>query len=171
MKNISDTSYRRLGDALHAAIVSEVSRGAEAPRPTRIRRSRVKLTAGIVAVALAVPAVAFAAGAFDSPGEVAQGIPAGTLALMGTEPTCTTVREGVEYDCHLGKAPTGELEPGAWKGTVEPTVDATKHVNGGCRALDGAGTVWRCYLGAEAVHQGIIANSMLGEASPVPGVG
>jgi hypothetical protein len=118
-----------------------------------------------------VPAVAFAAGVFDSPAEVAQSIPAGTLALMGTEPTCTTVREGVEYDCHLAKAPIGELEPGAWKGTVEPTVDASKHVNGGCRALDAAGTEWRCYLGREAVRQGVIANRMLGEAAPAPAVG
>jgi hypothetical protein len=171
MENISDNSYDRLGEALHAAITSEVSPVVEAPRPTRTRRGRAKLIAGVVVVALAAPAVALAAGVFDSPQEVAQGIPAGTLALMGTEPTCTTVREGHEYDCRLAKAPTGELEPGAWKGTVEPTVDATGHVDGGCRALDGAGTEWRCYLGAEAVRQEIIANSMLGEAAPAPGVG
>ena len=34
-----------------------------------------------------------------------------------------------------------------FKGTVEPTVERTKHVNGGCRGLTSAGLVWQCYLG------------------------
>jgi hypothetical protein len=58
-----------------------------------------------------------------------------------------------------------------WKGTVEDTVDATKHVNGGCRALNSAGTVWECYLGQEAVTQQIIGQSFLGQYAPSPGVG
>jgi hypothetical protein len=58
-----------------------------------------------------------------------------------------------------------------WKGTVEDTVDATKHVNGGCRALNSAGTDWECYLGQEAVTQQIIGQSFLGQYAPGPGVG
>jgi hypothetical protein len=50
-----------------------------------------------------------------------------------------------------------------WKGTVEDTVDATKHVNGGCGALNSAGTDWECYLGQEAVTQQIIGQSFLGQ--------
>ncbi len=40
-----------------------------------------------------------------------------------------------------------------WTGTVEPTVDATSHVNGGCRSQNEAGTDWECYIGKAAVQQ------------------
>jgi hypothetical protein len=49
-----------------------------------------------VAAAIAVPGVAFAASALISGEEVARSMPAGTLALMGTDPECTVVREGIE---------------------------------------------------------------------------
>ncbi len=58
-----------------------------------------------------------------------------------------------------------------WSGTVEPTVDATKHVNGGCRAQNASGTEWECYIGQAAVQQGIIGQSFLGQYAPAPGVG
>jgi hypothetical protein len=96
-------------------------------------------------------------------------MPAGTLALAGTEPTCTVVRDGVEFHCTLAKAPAPEVSN--WQGTVEPTVDATKHVNGGCRSLNSAGTEWECYLGRAAVDQQIIGASFLGDYAPSPGVG
>jgi hypothetical protein len=101
--------------------------------------------------------------------DVAASMPAGTLALAGTEPTCTVVRDGVEFHCTLAKAPAPEVSN--WQGTVEPTVDATKHVNGGCRSLNSAGTEWECYLGRAAVDQQIIGASFLGDYAPSPGVG
>ena len=101
--------------------------------------------------------------------DVAASLPAGTLALAGTNPTCTVVRENVEYHCVLEKAPAPEVED--WKGTVEPSVDATSHVNGGCRSLNSAGTEWSCYIGQEAVDQQIIGPALLGEFSSGPGVG
>ena len=58
-----------------------------------------------------------------------------------------------------------------WKGTVEPTVDATSHVNGGCRSLTSAGTEWECYLGQAAVDQQIIGQRFLGQFSPGPACG
>jgi hypothetical protein len=58
-----------------------------------------------------------------------------------------------------------------WSGTVEPTVDATKHVNGGCRAQNASGTEWECYIGQAAVQHGIIGQSFLGQYAPAPGVG
>ena len=58
-----------------------------------------------------------------------------------------------------------------WKGTVEPTVDASKHVNGGCRSLTSDGREWQCYIGQEAVEQKIIGQGFLGEYAPAPGVG
>ena len=56
-------------------------------------------------------------------------------------------------------------------GTVEPTVDASRHVNGGCRGLNSAGTAWECYIGQAAVDQRIIGPGFLGEFAPSPGVG
>jgi hypothetical protein len=58
-----------------------------------------------------------------------------------------------------------------WTGTVEPTVDASKHVNGGCRAQNAAGTEWECYIGEAAVKQNIIGQGFLGQYAPSPGVG
>ena len=58
-----------------------------------------------------------------------------------------------------------------WTGTLEATVDATKHVNGGCRAQNASGTDWECYIGQAAVQQGIIGESFLGQYAPAPGVG
>jgi hypothetical protein len=77
-------------------------------------------------------------------------------AAPTTTPATTTVPQTADTD---------------WKGTVEDTVDATKHVNGGCRALNSAGTDWECYLGQEAVTQQIIGQSFLGQYAPSPGVG
>ncbi len=76
-------------------------------------------------------------------------MPAGTLALAGTEPTCTVVAQDVEFHCVLTHPPAPEVSD--WKGTVEPTVDATKHVNGGCRSLTSDGLEWQCYIGEAAV--------------------
>jgi hypothetical protein len=54
---------------------------------------------------------------------------------------------------------------------VEPTVDASKHVNGGCRSLASDGREWACYIGPAAVAQKIISADFLGEYAPSPGVG
>ena len=66
---------------------------------------------------------------------------------------------------------TGASTNDDWTATVEPTVDATKHVNGGCRAQNAAGTEWECYIGEAAVAQNIISQGFLGQYAPVPGVG
>jgi hypothetical protein len=155
----------RLGAALHAAATDDVARGAR-------RRRRRTLVSALAALAIVVPGAALAANALITNDDVATSIPSGTWALMGTQPTCTTVRPDVEFDCTLAKAPrTGDIAPGGWDGTVEPTVDRTKHVNGGCRSLSADGMHWRCYIGREAVRQGIIGPGFLGEFAPAPGRG
>jgi hypothetical protein len=113
--------------------------------------------------------VAIAANYLISNEQVAASMPAGTLSLAGTEPACTTVKTDVEFHCVLAKAPAPEISD--WKGTVEPTVDATKHVNGGCRSLRADGREWQCYLGDAAVGQQIISRGFLGQYAPEPGVG
>jgi hypothetical protein len=79
------------------------------------------------------------------------------------------VREGVEYHCVLENPPDVGVQD--YMGFVFGTVDATKHVNGGCRSLRADGLEWRCYLGEEAVRQEIIGASFLGEEVLGPGRG
>ena len=151
-----------LGDALERAATADLAR-----EPRRHTRRRLALAA--VAAVIAVPSIAYAADQLISNDEVAASMPAGTLALAGTEPACTVVRQDVEFHCVLTRPPAPEVSD--WKGTVEPTVDATKHVNGGCRSLTSDGREWRCYLGQAAVNQQIIGPDFLGEYAPSPGVG
>ena len=149
-----ETTLNGLGDALEHSAEADL-----APRR--------RVTGRRLAVALVVLAVAV--GTLTGPDQVAQSMPAGTLALAGTQPSCTVVKDNVEFHCVLGRAPAPEVSD--WKGTVEPTVDATKHVNGGCRSLRSDGREWECYLGQAAVHEQIIGAGFLGEYAPSPGVG
>jgi hypothetical protein len=167
-----------LGDALHAATTAELV--AEQTRPRAIagvpitahRNRRRTLALALVATAIALPGAALAANALITNGDVADGIPASTWALVGTHPRCTTIRANVEFDCVLASLPReGDIPAGAWKGTVEPTVDLGKHVNGGCRSLNADGTHWRCYLGEEAVRQHTVGAEFLGELSSGPARG
>jgi hypothetical protein len=160
-------TLHRLGDALEDAARVDLAAG---PFPAP-RRRRISTRVAVVAAALVVliPGVALAATQLIGEKDVAESLPAGTLALAGTKPSCTAVVEGVEYLCTLEHAPAPEVSD--WKGTVEPTVDATKHVNGGCRSLTSDGRQWRCYIGQAAVEQQIIGPGFLGEYAPSPGVG
>ena len=157
---MTDRSLATLGDALQRAATADLA-GA--------RRRRRRLAVALVAAAVLLPGGAIAASRLIGADEVERSLPAGTLSLAGTEPTCTVVRQDVEYDCTLARAPRPEVSD--WKGTVEPTVDDSKHVNGGCRSLQSDGRRWRCYLGQEAVRQRIIGAGLLGEYAPSPGVG
>jgi hypothetical protein len=159
---IDDAStLTRLGDALEHAAAADLARSR--------RHRRRRLAMAIACTAIAVPGLAVAADRLIDPGTVARSMPAGTLALAGTEPACSVVEDGVEYHCVLAHPPAPEVAD--WKGTVEPTVDDTKHVNGGCRALTSDGLEWQCYLGSAAVEQGIVSQGFLGEYAPTPGVG
>ena len=152
----------RLGDDLERACAADL-----ATRRPRHRTRRFVLAACAAAVVLG-GAAAVAADQLSS-SDVAHSLPAGTAALIGTDPTCTAVKQDVEYHCVLAKAPYPEVSD--WKGTVEATVDATKHVNGGCRALRSDGLEWECYIGQAAVDQEIISQGFLGQYAPAPGHG
>jgi hypothetical protein len=179
-----------LGDALHQAVVADLARTEEAPTtekqparegsPARVRPRRrigTRTAVALAAAALAVPAAAIATGVLTSDQEVAASIPSGSYAFTGTEPTCTTLRQGIEFECVLGRAPSGEvppgsgkfvIEPGEWRGVVEGTVDDTDHVNGGCRSQNNDGTRWLCYLGKESIRQEILMPTALGQYLPEP---
>jgi hypothetical protein len=155
-----------LGDRLERAVALDIEKTR---RAAQRRRTPRKLILAVATMIIVVPGIALGARALISESEVAAGLPAGTRALIGTQPTCAAVRQGVEYHCVLTRPPAPEVSD--WKGTVEPTVDATKHVNGGCRSLRSDGLEWQCYLGRAAVDEKIIGPGFLGEYAPTPGVG
>jgi hypothetical protein len=158
------TQLSKLGDALEDAAAADL-----ASHSTRRRLASPRLAVALAVLAVAVPGVALAATALIRSDEVARSLPAGTLSLAGTSPTCTVVSQDVEYHCTLAHAPAPEVSD--WKGTVEPTVDASKHVNGGCRSLASDGREWECYIGSAAVEQKIVSQGFLGEYAPNPGSG
>ena len=165
----------RLGDALQEVAARDLADAIPAgsglhPEPARSRpRRRRVFLGGLLAAVILIPAAAVAADRLISTDDVAASMPAGTLSLAGTEPACTVVRKNVEFHCVLQRAPAPEVSD--WKGTVEPTVDRSKHVNGGCRSLVSDGTVWQCYLGQAAVRQQIVSAGFLGAESQGPGSG
>jgi hypothetical protein len=155
---------RELGDSLESAVAAAIL-----PKPRRARRPR-KLVLAIAVLALAIPGIAIGAKLLVRSSDVAASLPAGTKMLQGTDPTCTVVRQDVEYHCVLSRAiPSPEVAD--LKGTVEPTVDASKHVNGGCRSLTSDGLTWQCYLGQAAVDHQIVGPDLLGVYSSGPGAG
>jgi hypothetical protein len=153
-----------LGDALEEAARVDLGKAR-----FRLRRPSRRVGALAVALAVLIPGAAIAADHLISTQDVAASMPAGTLALAGTEPACTVVEDGVEYHCTLAKAPAPEVSD--WTNAAEPTVDASKHVNGGCRGLNADGTEWECYIGQAAVDQKLIGRGFLGAYAPSPGVG
>jgi hypothetical protein len=213
-----------IGDALEKAITADLK---HPHLPRRRRWLSPRAGVAVIAAAIAVPAVAYAASSLFNASQVAASLPQGTRALIGTHPTCSVQVADVEYRCVLASPPSDSGAPGStaastrqtavvttangrrfyvlaksaqalkrqiasipgvrgvkllgapgaapatanWKGTVEPTVDATKHVDGGCRALNVAGTIWECYIGEAAVKQSIIGQGFLGAYAPAPGVG
>lgn len=256
---VADAGDSRVSDELQRGFAADPQANAHgAQAHTRSRRGswlatrRGRWLAAAAATVVAVPGVAYAAGAFTSPQTVARSLPAGAR-IFGSTPTCTVVQPNVEYRCTLAKAPAPdpvthltpqqwkkfaakaphlgkiklvnrriEIAPGHWrivvfvettprqdriyqayrnkvlasfgftpaqiqahnealdagaagigagqfKGTVEPTVDVTHHINGGCRAINAEGTRWDCYLGQAAVKQKIVTD--LGAYVPSPGVG
>jgi hypothetical protein len=52
-----------------------------------------------------------------------------------------------------------------------PSVDSTKHIDGGCVGRSDDGLVWDCYLGQAAVRESIVSADFLGEYAPEPGHG
>jgi hypothetical protein len=156
-------SLERLGDSLERAAARDLDRARAHRRVPR----RLLVTVAVVLVA--GTGIAVAATQLVSNESVAASLPAGTAWLQATDPSCTTVTDGVEYHCTLAKHPSDAISD--WLGTVEPTVDATKHVNGGCRSLSHDGLDWQCYIGQKAVDEKIISHGFLGEYAPTPGVG
>jgi hypothetical protein len=153
------------------AIGNDLSRAtcADLRRARKRRRIRRRAIGCAAAVAVLVPGAALAHSLLTTPQTVAASMPAGTKFLVGSTPVCTVVKQDVEYRCTVDHAVNTEVSD--LTGTVEPTVDSTKHVNGGCRSLNHDGTLWSCYIGKAAVAQKIIGPDFLGQYAPSPGEG
>ncbi len=138
-----DARLARLGDELHAAATADLaahgapaasrtaadlaSAAAAAGNPPATRRTgaaparrRRAVIASVLAGVIAIPGVALAANALLSSDEAARSLPQGTLALAGTDPTCTVVREGVEFDCTLARAREARSRPATGRRPSNP---------------------------------------------------
>ena len=104
-----------------------------------------------------------------STSDIAQSLPCGNGGTDRHRPDVHGREAGRRVPLRPGQAALPEVSD--WKGTVESTVDATKHVNGGCRALQSDGLAWECYLGQAAVDQQIVGQGFLGQYAPEPGHG
>jgi hypothetical protein len=146
---------------LASAEVAPVAPAAAAlPRPTarparrlRFGAARGRAALALLALAVAIPGVALGTGLLGPGQAVANGLPAGSTVMTATQPTCTALREGIEYRCVFAVAPA--------RGGVVHTVDSSGQVDGGCRSQNEVETVWICYFGAAAVHHQVVAQVAL----------
>ena len=122
-----------------------------------------------IAAAILIPAVAVAADQLIGSDEVAASMPAGTLGLAGTEPTCTVVQEERRVPLRAGEAAGARGVGLEGHRRADGRRDQPRQ-----RRLPLAGprgTEWECYIGQAAVDQQIIGEEFLGEESSGPGVG
>jgi hypothetical protein len=131
-----------------------------APRPAvrPVRRlgfgtARARLALAVLVIAVAVPGVVIGSGLARPDQASANGLPAGLKTLTATQPTCTAIREGVEYRCAFAESPG--------VGPVVRVVDGSGQVAGGCRTLNAVETLWICYFGAAAAHHRVVAQEAL----------
>jgi hypothetical protein len=102
-----------------------------------------------------------------TPSDVAAGMPAGAVIFADSDPTCVQ-SDAKTYRCTLTSAPAPEISD--FLGAGQGLVIAGK-IAGGCVGLDHAGMTWNCFLGQDAIDQGIIDKGFLGQPAPVPGRG
>jgi hypothetical protein len=143
------------------------------PRPMRLRPRHALVLVVLVVAATFGTAIA---ARLVTEGDVERFLPQGAAVFAGTNPSCTAITAGVSYRCRLAHTPTAMSVIGAdgkpaYKGAKFGTVDDESRVNGGCIALNEAGTDWACYLGEHAVRQGILDPEVLGQERSGPSHG
>jgi hypothetical protein len=134
----------------------EASHTRAAARPARrlhLGTARARLALAFLLIAVAVPGIVIATGLIGPERAVANGLPAGSTVMTATQPTCTAIREGVEYECAFAESPR--------VGRVVRVVDASGQVDGGCRTRNAVETFWICYFGKAAVHHQVVAQEVL----------
>jgi hypothetical protein len=155
-----------LRDALLAAAAADLA-GSEAARaaasdsrpavpPARrlhFGTARARLALAFLVIVVAVPGIAIATGLIGPERAAANGLPSGSTVMTATQPTCTAIRERVEYECAFAESPR--------VGRVVRIVDASGQVDGGCRSQNAIETFWICYFGKAAVHHQVVGQEVL----------
>ena len=161
---MTNSRLDRLGDALERAARADLApRAARAAAAARGRRGRGRDR---------VPGAALAAERLISSTEdVAQSMPAGTLAPRRHRADLHGRPGGVEYHCVAGEVARRRPRCSDWKGTVEPTVDATQARQRRLPLARPATGASGSATSARRRWQQIIGAGFLGEYAPSPGVG
>jgi hypothetical protein len=123
------------------------------PRRMNFGTARARLVLALLLVAVAVPGIVIGSGLIGPERASANGLPAGSTTVTAVQPTCTAIREGVEYECAFADPPR--------VGLVVRTVDASGQVDGGCRSHNAVETLWICYFGQAAVSHQVVAQEVL----------
>lgn len=169
MTDFSTDRATRLDDlrgALLAAAAADLASAdappatASLPRPAarpvrrlRFGTARARLALAVLVIAVAVPGIVIGSGLARPERAAANGLPAGSKVMTATQPTCTAIREGVEYECAFADSPG--------VGRVVRVVDSSGQVDGGCLSRNVVETVWICYFGAAAVNHQVVAQEAL----------
>ena len=169
MTDFTTDRATRLDDlrgALLAAAAADLASADAAPdaaslprpavRPTRrlhLGTARARLALAFLMIAVAVPGVVIGTGLIGPERAAANGLPAGSTVMTASQPTCTAIREGAEYECAFAESPG--------VGRVVRVLDASGQVDGGCRSQNAVETFWICYFGEAAVHHQVVAQEVL----------
>jgi hypothetical protein len=157
----------------HKILNTPLEKNVDASRSTHtVGRRRILVLAIAAAVMLGGVGGGLAASGFftTTPAQEEQGLPDGSATFIGTHPTCTQTSDQ-HFHCLLKSAPSVEYIDGSYLDAKMPSVDASKHINGGCIATTADGLTWDCYLGQAAVDHGILDASLLGQYQPTPSHG
>lgn len=170
MTDFTTDRATRLDDlrgALLAAAAADLATAADAPaaaslpgpaaaRPGRrlhLGTARARLALAFLVLVIAVPGIVIATGLAGPERAAANGLPAGSSVMTATQPTCTAIREDVEYECAFAESPR--------VGRVVRVVDGSGQVDGGCRSQNAVETFWICYFGEAAVNHRVVAQEVL----------
>jgi hypothetical protein len=156
----------QLGARLHAAVQRDRRRRIGRPN----RRGLILVAAALIVLLGVGASVAATVWPTPTPGAESDGMIASDAVFANEHPQCTQVA-AAKFTCALATTPTGLVVEGSYEGTKVATVDAQKHVNGGCVATSADGRRWDCFIGEAAVRHGIVDQSYLGAYRPDLGHG
>ena len=165
---MNDTDLVRIGNELRDAAQRDLGNQRHLGLPRR--RLIVSLAVGVVVLGAGAGIAATVLN--KTPKQEEQGLIDGSATFAGTDPTCTQVSAD-QFHCVLASVPTDlTFGPGgSYRDAKMPSVDATKHIDGGCVGRSDDGLIWDCYLGQAAVQHGIVDSGFLGQYAPEPGRG
>lgn len=181
--NTLDVSDAELEQALARILATARSDGttSSGSSPRRILGFRPRIVIAAALVSAVAGGAAIASAVLKTEAQEERGILDGHLLFSDSKPTCEQ-RVPDFFRCTVEKPPTGMTFYDEIDGNLRPvynkflgvkvqTLDATKHIDGGCVSISADGSTWNCYLGQSAVDHGIISADLLGRYQPEPAAG